>query len=174
MIGCSGVKNRTEINYFSSNLNSRIDIYSLTSTILDLVEGEYETTFDYLKKRIIYSLKALGLDQKIQNASHAEYPNLISDLLNSNIRLVTTPLPIFKDVFEFDPNCADLNAHYLTVNKLKKEITKVNLLLSSINFEFLINYFQSVDPNILEKSILLSDLINLGLINPAPIDHGDF
>jgi hypothetical protein len=174
MIGCSGVNTRTDINYFSSTPDSKIDIYSLTSTILDLIEGKYETTYDYMRDRIIYSIESLGLDQKIQNTRHIEYPSLISDLLDGDIQLVTMPLPLFKGVFEFDPKYADLNAHYLTGNKLKGEITKVNLLLSSINFEFLINYFQSVDPNIADKSITLSDLMNLGLPNPAPIDDGDF
>ena len=174
MIGRSGVSPRSDINYFSSTPDSKIDIYSLTSTILDLIEGNYETTYDYLRDRIIYSIKALGLDQKIQSAPHIEYPNLISDLLDGNIQFVAIPLQLFKGVLEFDPKYADLNAHHLTVNKLNKEVTKVNLLLSSINFEFLINYFQSVDPNIAGKSITLSDLMNLGLPNPAPIDDGDF
>ena len=174
MIGCSGMYPRIDINYFSSTPDSKIDIYSLTSTILDFIEGKYETTYDYMKDRILYSIKSLGLDQKIQSAPHIKYPNLISDLLDENIQFVAIPLQLFKGVLEFDPKYADLNAHYLTVNKLKKEVTKVNLLLSSINFEFLINYFQSVDPNIAGKSITLSDLMNLGLPNPAPLDDGDF
>jgi hypothetical protein len=174
MIGCSGMYPRIDINYFSSTPDSKIDIYSLTSTILDLIEGKYETTYDYMKDRIIYSIKSLDLEQKIQNTRHIEYPSLISDLIDGNIQLVTTPLPLFKGVLEFDSELADLNAHYLTENKLKTEISKVNSLLSSINFEFLINYFQSVDPNIADKSITLSDLMNLGLPNPAPVDDGDF
>ena len=174
MNGCSGMTSRVKINYFDLSDESSLDIYHVASMILDLVEGNYQTTSEYLKSRINHSLVLLGIKEKIKSTRHAEYPNLIDDLINGKLTLNTEALSLFRGVMEWDPKYPDLAANFKTLDDLKVNINATKQFLSKINYQFLINYFKFLDESIIEKSIPFSELIKLGLPNPAPFDDGEY
>lgn len=156
----------TSADYSNEDLSKLLSIDSLIESIHEYFDPTFDHDVNYLKARIRLLCSFFEISEGYEDVN----PNsvAIGRLLNGYGELPTVRVLPFDGALEV-PSGLDTSAHIEISNKLEEKISLIKRNSYEVQRAYLVSLVtNSVQPHLRERTIQLSDLVEMGLSKSDP------